>query len=130
VNARGISLIEVVVALSILSVVLMSLTGIMWQMGRQTRVAGVAAARTAAVESAAALAHAARWDSLTPLVGCAADTTAGLAYTRCYEVNNLSASLRQVRVIISPTASAVLAPDTLLVQRTRPRQRSPFNLPP
>lgn len=129
-DRRGISLLEVVVALAILSVVLLSLTGIMWQMGRQSRVSGVAAARTSALESWASLAQAARWDSLDALVGCAADTTAGLAYTRCFEVANLSASLRQVRVIISPAAGAVLSPDTLLVQRTRPRQRSPLNLPP
>jgi hypothetical protein len=62
-------------------------------------------------------------------VGCVADTTAGLSYTRCYEVSNLSSSVRQVRVIIAPTAPTMLQPETLLVQRTRPRQRSPFNLP-
>jgi hypothetical protein len=129
-NRRGISLLEVVVALGILSVVLMSLSGIMWQMGRQSRISGAAAARTAAAESWASLAHAARWDSLTTLVGCAADTTAGLAYTRCYEVSSLSSALREVRVIIAPAAGISLAPETLLVQRTRPRQPSPFNLPP
>lgn len=117
-------------ALGILSVVLLSLTGIMWQMGRQSRVSGVASARTAALESWASLAQAARWDSLDVLVGCAADTTAGLAYTRCFEVASLSASLRQVKVIIAPSADAALPPETLLVQRTRPRQRSPLNLPP
>jgi hypothetical protein len=129
-NRRGISLLEVVVALGILSVVLMSLSGIMWQMGRQSRISGAAAARTAAAESWASLAHAARWDSLTTLVGCAADTTAGLAYTRCYEVSSLSSALREVRVIIAPAAGISLTPETLLVQRTRPRQPSPFNLPP
>jgi prepilin-type N-terminal cleavage/methylation domain-containing protein len=129
-GTRGISLLEVIVALAILSVVLISLAGIMWQMGRHSRVSGVASARTAALESWASLAQAARWDSLNALVGCVADTTAGLAYTRCFEVSNLSSSLRQVRVIIAPTASAVLPPETLLVQRTRPRQRSPLNLPP
>lgn len=117
-------------ALGILSVVLMSLAGIMWQMGRQTRISGVAAARTSAAESWASLAHAARWDSLYALVGCVGDTTAGLAYTRCYEVSNISSSVRQVRVIIAPAVATTLPPETLLVQRTRPRQRSPFNLPP
>jgi hypothetical protein len=116
-----------VVALGILSIVLMSLAGIMWQMGRQTRISGAAAARTAAAESWASLALAARWDSLTGLVGCAADTTAGLAYTRCFEVSTLSAAVRQVRVIIAPAAPSPLKPETLLVQRSRPRQRSPLS---
>jgi Tfp pilus assembly protein PilV len=129
-GVSGISLVEVIVALAILSVVLVSLIGIMWQMGRQSRFSGVASARTAAVESAAALAQAVRWDSLSALVGCAADTTAGLIYTRCYEVTTLSASVRQVRVIIAPTAAATLPPETSLVQRSRPQRRSPLNLPP
>lgn len=127
-DARGVSLIEIVVALGILSVVLVSLTGILWQMGRHTRMSGVAAARTAARESASSLAHAVRWDSIPSLVGCAADSTAGLNYTRCYEVANLSAAVRQVRVIIAP--SALLFPETTVVLRTRPQQRSPFNTPP
>jgi hypothetical protein len=120
----------VVVALGILSVVLVSLTGIMWQMGRHTRVSGAAAARTAVRESAASLAHAVRWDSITSLVGCAADSTAGLDYTRCYEVSALSAAVRQVRVIIVPSALSLLVPETTVVLRTRPQQRSPFNTPP
>lgn len=126
---RGISLIEVVVALSILSVVLLSLSGIMWQMGRQTRIAGVAGARTAALESWASLAQSVRWDSIPSLVGCTADSSAGLVYTRCFEVSTITPSLRQVRVIIAPAAGSLLQPETLLVQRTRPRQRSPLNVP-
>lgn len=116
-------------ALGILSVVLLSLTGIMWQMGRQSRLAGVAGARTAALESWASLAQAARWDSLGNLVGCAADTSAGLAYTRCFEVTALSPSLREVRVIVAPAPATALAPETLLVQRTRPLRRSPLYVP-
>jgi Tfp pilus assembly protein PilV len=125
-GSAGISLIEVVVALAILSVVLLSLTGLMWQMGRHTRLSGVSAARTTALESAASLAQAVRWDSLSSLVGCAVDSTAGLSYTRCYEVTTVSSALRQIRVILAPASAAQIAPETLLVQRGRPLRRSPL----
>lgn len=127
-TARGISLLEVVVALGILSVVLLSLTGIMWQMGRQSRISGVAGARTAATESWASLAQAVRWDSISNLIGCQADTSAEMVYTRCFEVSTLSPTLREIRVIIAPAMTA-MQPETLLVQRTRPPRPSPLYVP-
>lgn len=125
---RGVSLIEVMIALAILSVVVLSLMGIMWQMGRHNRIAGGVGARSAAVESAASLALAVRWDSLTALVGCSADSSTGFWYTRCFEVQNLGPSLRQVRVIVSPAVATLLKPETVTVQRSRPRYRSPLNV--
>jgi hypothetical protein len=121
-------LIEVVVALTILSVVLLALTGIMWQMGRYTRRASLVGARAAALESAASLAASARWDSLPALVGCATDTSAQLIYARCFEVTNPATGLREVRVIVSPTDASV-RPETLTVSRTRPRSNSPLYVP-
>jgi prepilin-type N-terminal cleavage/methylation domain-containing protein len=125
---RGVSLIEVVVALTLLSVVLLALTGIMWEMGRHTRRASLVGARGAALASAASLAESVRWDSLDALVGCGTDTSAQLVYTRCYEVGAVSGGVRQVRAIVVPTGGA-LRPETLTVSRTRPRSRSPLYNP-
>ena len=125
---RGVSLLEVVVALAILSVVLLSLSGIVWQMGRHSRISGAVGARSAALESAVSLAQAVRWDSLLAMVGCSADSSGQLAYTRCFEVTTLSPSLKEVRVIVTPTGATAVIPETLTVQRTRPRSRSPLNV--
>lgn len=127
-SARGVSLIEVVVALTLLSVVLLALTGIMWEMGRHTRRASLVGARGAALASAASLAESVRWDSLDALVGCGTDTSAQLVYTRCYEVGAVSGGVRQVRAIVVPAGGA-LRPETLTVSRTRPRSRSPLYSP-
>jgi hypothetical protein len=123
-----VSLIEVVVALTILSVVLLALSGIMWQMGRHTRVSGLVGSRSAALESAASLAQSARWDSLPSLPGCATDSSGALVFTRCFEVQTLGPSLRQIRVIVTPTVATVLKAETLMVQRTRPSALSPLNI--
>jgi prepilin-type N-terminal cleavage/methylation domain-containing protein len=128
VNRRGVSLVEVLVALTLLSVVLLALTGIMWEMGRHNRLAALVGARGAALASAASLAEAVRWDSIPTLVGCYADTSAQIVYTRCFEMTTPITGLRQVRVIVAP-ADASLKAETVLVNRTRPRSRSPFYAP-
>jgi prepilin-type N-terminal cleavage/methylation domain-containing protein len=125
---RGVSLIEVVVALGILTVVLLALSGIMWQMGRHTRVSGVVGSRSAAMETAASFAQSVRWDSLGTLPGCQTDSSGTLVFTRCFEVQTLAPSLREVRVIVTPTGPTALKAETLVVQRNRPLTRSPLNV--
>lgn len=125
-NARGISLIEAMVALAILSTVLLSLTGLMWQMGRNARDSSAVTMRTGVMESAASLAYGVQWDSLPNIVGCSADTTAALISTICYEVQTLTAQVRQVRVIVAPTSPAGMLPDTITLRRAKERQVSPL----
>ena len=122
------SLIEVVVALAILSVVLVALSGIMWQMGRHTRISGLVGSRSAALESAASLAQSVRWDSLAALPGCTTDSSGALVFTRCFEVQSLTQSLREVRVIVTPQSATALKAETLSVQRTRLSAVSPLNV--
>ena len=127
-SARGISLIEVMVALAILSTVLLSLTGLMWQMGRNARDSSAVTMRTGTLESATSLAYGLSWDSLPTIVGCSADTTAALIYTLCYEVQDLTPQVRQVRVIVAPTSPPGLTADTITLRRAKGRQVSPLKI--
>ncbi|MEX1998281.1 MAG: prepilin-type N-terminal cleavage/methylation domain-containing protein [Gemmatimonadales bacterium] len=128
-NRRGVSLVEVVVAIAILSTTLLALSGLMWQMARQGRYAGYATARAAALETAASQAQGAAWDSLSTLVGCANDSIASFTYTQCYELTTVSNSLRTVRVIVSPASLFTLKAETLTVQRHKPLLPSPLYRP-
>jgi hypothetical protein len=119
---------EVVVALTLLSVVLLALTGIMWEMGRHTYIASAVGARGAAIEGALGLGEGTRWDSLSALVGCTTDTSGQLVYTRCVEYLTPNPTVRQLRMILTPTDGS-LRPETLLVTRVRPRSRSPLYAP-
>ena len=123
------SLIEVVVAMAILSTALLSLSGLMWQMARHGRYSGYATARTAALESAASLAQGANWDSLSTLIGCASDSMASFTYTRCYELTTVSTTLRRVRVIVSPASLFTIKAETLSVERNKPLLPSPLYRP-
>ncbi len=125
-NERGISLIEIMIALSILSTALIALGSLMFQVARQSRNSAAAAYRAAAIEQAAAWVEGLDWDSIPPSVGCDTMVTGGLVYTRCSTSSDISARLRRVTVVISPTGPTTILPETLLIDRNKPRKRIPF----
>jgi len=126
-NAQGLSLIEVVVAITILSVVVMALGGLMFQVARHTRESAGVAYRSAASESAASWLHGLQWDSIPGAVGCTDSLTTGLLeYTRCVELLTNTPRYRLARITISPTGALQPSADTITVERTKTRSASPF----
>lgn len=128
-DERGISLVEVVVALGIFSVVLISLTGLMFTMARQSRLTAYSTARTAAVQSASAWAQGVPWDSIGAATGCVADTAGALPYTRCTSVQTVSQDFKQLQVIITPSSASGVRADTVVVSRAKPQNLSPLYVP-
>lgn len=127
-NRRGVSLIEVMMALTILSTVLIALGGLMFQVGRQTQQAAAATYRTAAVQQGAATVQALAWDDLNGVVGCSADTVGQLEYDRCISVADLTPRTKQVRLVVTPTGNLTALPETLTIHRHRPISRSPLKV--
>lgn len=124
---RGVSLIEIMIALSILSVVLLALGGLMFDVARHSRRATAVAYRSAALETATSWIQALPWDSLPSAVGCSDSLTTGLLeYTRCVELVSGTTTSRLARIIITPTGALPARPDTVTVERTRARTSSPF----
>src|SRR5215510_10014807 len=102
-SERGISLIEIVLALTILAIVLMALGGLMFQVGRYTRNSAAVSYRSAAAQMAGAWAQAIPWDSIPTSVGCFPDTTGQMTYTRCITVQTVTTNLKRVTTVITPT---------------------------
>jgi hypothetical protein len=125
----GVSLIEIVLALGILTTVLMALGGIMFQVARHTQRSALASYRSAAASRAAAWALALPWDSISGAVGCATDSTGQLVYVRCATVQTLSPQMRTIQVVITPQGWEAGRPDTVLVTRTKRKPPSPLMLP-
>ena len=126
-NNRGLSLVEVVVAITILSVVVMALGALMFQVARHTRASAGVAYRAAATESAASWMHGLPWDSIPGAVGCTDSLTTGLfEYTRCVDLLTNTPRYRRARITISPTGTLRPSPDTISVERTKTRTSSPF----
>lgn len=118
----GVSLIEIVMALTILSGVLISLGALMFQVARDSRRSALAGYRSAAISGAAAWAQTVPWDSMTAAVGCANDSTGKLQFVRCTTVETGSPQARTVRVVITPQGWEAGRPDTVAITRNKPRR--------
>lgn len=124
----GVTLIETMLALSVLSIVLMGLGGMMFEAARHTRQSAAVAYLSSAVATAEAWSRALPWDSAPAAIGCADSLTTGqLVYTQCVELPVNTSKYQQIRVIISPAGNLVIKPDTVVVDRNRARSPSPFN---
>ena len=125
----GVSLIEIMIALTILSVVLLALGSLMFQVARHTRQSTAVAYRSAVIESSTSWVQGLPWDSLPGIVGCTDSLTTGLLqYTRCVELVTATPNSRLTRIIISPSGALYARPDTVTVERTKARSPSPFTL--
>ena len=128
-NNKGLSLVEVVVAITILSVVVLALGTLMFQIARHTRASAGVAYRSAASESAASWLHGLPWDSIPSSLGCTDSLSTGLLeYTRCVILLTNTPRYRLARITISPTGilQTTVSPDTITVERTYTRSTSPF----
>lgn len=121
------TLLEILVALGILSIVLLSLGGLMFQVSLQTRRATTLSYLSSAVQIAQTRVEGLPWDSLASpsVIGCRPDTTGQLIYTRCTTVNG-HPTFDTIRVVLSPTGILTAPPETITVYRTKPRFASPF----
>ncbi len=123
----GVTLVEIIVALGILSVVLVSLGGLMYEVSVQTRKSAALSFLSAAKQSAQTQVEGTTWDSLASasFLGCVSDTTGQLIYDRCTTVVD-TATLKRVQVVLTPTGNLTAPPDTVLVYRVKPWPQSPF----
>ena len=115
-------------ALGILAVVLIALGGLMFQVARHTQRSAAVAHRSAAAGNAATWIQGLPWDSLGTAVGCTTDTTGPMTYTQCVANSDLSTNLKRVTVVISPTGVMVALPDTVVIDRNKPRPASPLRV--
>jgi len=119
---------EIVVALGILSVVLVALGGLMYQVSYQTRRSTALSFLAGAAQSAQARVEGLAWDSLAGAIGCVADSMGQLHYTRCMTVTVVTPKLTRVQVVLQPTGNLLAPPETLTVDRTRPQLPSTLNV--
>ena len=123
---RGVSMIEIMLALTILAIALLAMGGLMWQVAQHTRRATAVGYRTAAAASAAAWVQSVPWDSLDAWASCQADTIGLFTFDRCLTVQTLSLKLKRATVAIQSTGALSVRPDTVVVDRNKPRLLSPL----
>ncbi|MBI4421020.1 MAG: hypothetical protein HY560_09360, partial [Gemmatimonadetes bacterium] len=128
----GLGLVEIMLAITILSVVLMSLGGLMFQVSRHTRLSAQVGYRSAAQQNAAAWAQALPWDSIPPSVGWTPNDTIGQFVFQRYMSYATSGNSRMMTIVIQPvagvTSSAGVQPETLTVVRAKPLSTAPLKV--
>lgn len=119
-------------ALGILSLVLLALGGLMFSVSFQTRRSATLSWRSAAAQMAEAWTNGLPWDSIPQpvpggVVGCTAHATGQLEYSRCGTVQDVTDRLKRITVVLSATGALVAPPETLVIDRTKPQNISPFS---
>jgi type II secretory pathway component PulJ len=125
-NRQGISLVEVVVAMTLLAVVLTSLAGATYNAAR--RASGIAGDgyRQAMMMQEMNRMTALPWASLPGAAGCTTVAGGTFPHTRCITVTNTAQNIRRVQVIVTPAQPGV-RPDTTIFDRTNPPVGNPLS---
>lgn len=123
----GFSLVEVLVAITLLSIALLGVARLTFVMARRFYALSGGAARDAVVAQQINQFTALPFDSLKGKAGTVTVNKPPLPYTRVVTVDSLSPKLRRVTVVITPL-NTMFRPDTMVLQRTKPAG-NPFNKP-
>ncbi|MEX2527057.1 MAG: prepilin-type N-terminal cleavage/methylation domain-containing protein [Gemmatimonadota bacterium] len=124
----GFSLLEVMVAITLLAVILTALTGASFSLVRYSQISGGMVQRGAAAAEFAGYLTSAPWDSLPTASECTSVADPGFPHDRCVTVVELNPNAKRFTVIIVP-ANTHIPPDSSVVQRGKGGGGNPFNNP-
>lgn len=124
---RGVSLIEVMVALVLFGIVATVHTVATMRYGVRQRITALGASRAAAISQAIDLYSAMPRASIASNTGCT-DVTEfpNFPFERCVSVSSLTGSITRVTIILTPD-NPDLKPDTVMVDRVTANTTPPFS---
>jgi prepilin-type N-terminal cleavage/methylation domain-containing protein len=123
----GFTLIETIATLALLCFIVAVLGPLLVRASRQSSGVTMGQYRTAALSGAASERAAEPFDQL--VTTC--DTSIGgqFPHVTCTTVFDTLASLRRVRIVVTPSESLLTAPDTVVLYRVNSARVNPFNSP-
>ncbi len=125
-NRRGVSLIEVMVALVLFGVIATVHTVATLRYGTRQRLTALGASRAAAITEAIDLYSSMPRASIASTTGCTDITTyPNFPFRRCVSTTALTGQLTRITIVITPTNTA-LSPITLTVDRVTANTTPPF----
>lgn len=126
-NRRGVSLIEVMVAVTLLGLIATVHTVVTMRYAMRNRVAAIGVNRAAAISNATDLFTTMPFSAIATNTGCVTITTpTRYEHTRCVSTTAVSGTITRVQIIITPTNTA-FRPDTVWVDRSQPPAGSLFS---
>lgn len=119
-NRRGISLIELMVAVTLLGLIVTAHTLVTMKYAVSTRTSAVGVDRAAAVSTAVDLYSTMPFASLSSSTGCTTITTmVNYVHDRCVTISSPTQAIRRIEIIIRP-ANTKFRSDTVRVDRSLP----------
>ena len=119
----GFSLIEIMVAITLLAICLIGVAKVTFVMARRAYANSGGQARDAILSQQVNQFAALPFDSLKGKAGTVTVNKPPMPYTRMVQVDSLSPTLQRVTIIITPT-NTVFKPDTLVLQRSKARKNA------
>jgi prepilin-type N-terminal cleavage/methylation domain-containing protein len=123
-SRRGFSLIEVMVAMAFLSLILIGLARVTFQMAASSRTADIVAKRNAALIEDANKFNAMRFSSIPSVVTTTVDLKYGdFKFQRRLAITTNSSAWYTIKIVITPYIAGVLTTskkDSVFVQRAQP----------
>jgi type II secretory pathway pseudopilin PulG len=126
-SRRGITLIEVVVALTVFAMVTAGIAGFTTQVAKGSRINSLTSVRAGALAAQINRLEVLPYDTLPTRAGCTSVSTGLLPRTECVGVQDIVTGRRRVTFILRPNNTA-LRPDTVIFERTKPKAYHPLNL--
>ena len=124
---RGITLIEVVIALTMFAIVTTSVASMTAHVAKGSRFNGIATVRAGALAAQVNRLEVLPYDTLPSRQGCTSVSTGLLPRSECITVQDVVVGRRLVTFILRPNNTA-LRPDTVIFERTKPKAYHPLNL--
>lgn len=122
---RGVTLVEVLAAVVILSVAATGLAGMSFWAGRSGAQTAMSAARQTVLDAASSQLGALPYRELEAAAGCSEGEESGFDYELCVRVESITEALRRVTVRVAP-ASELIPADSVVFDRSRSVPTSPF----
>ena len=115
----GFTLVEILVSITILSIASLSMGTMLFKAAHQATLTSTASHQTAAMTGAVSRLDVLPFDNL-PAAGttCVTVTTVEFPHTVCTTILNISAKIKEVTVVVTPTGNALLHPVTTTFRRT------------
>ncbi len=119
-NRRGISLIELMVAVTLMGLIVTAHTLVTMKYAVSTRTSAIGVDRASAVSTAVDLYSTMPYASLSTSTGCTTITTmVNYVHDRCVTITNPTQAIRRIQIIIRP-ANTAFRSDTVRVDRSLP----------
>jgi prepilin-type N-terminal cleavage/methylation domain-containing protein len=118
-RTRGFSLIEIMVALTILAITLGGFAAVTFRFIRNSELTSATMARGGVVNQQVQRLSVMPFDSLSSRAGCSTIASGPLPYRLCIAVADVNGTHKRVTVVVIP-ANTRLKPDTTVLDRTKP----------